>query len=94
LAGEEDAERALREPHRRYAVAVTDEAIEKIKAMIASGELRAGDRLPREVDLAAQLGLSRSSLREAVRALSLVNILDVRRGERPRADPGRRPVAR
>src|SRR5271156_5855627 len=63
------------------AVAVTDEAIEKIKGMIPSGALRAGDRLPREADLAAELGLSRSSLREAVRALSLVNILDVRRGD-------------
>src|SRR5262249_8923767 len=62
-------------------LAVTDEAIEKIKAMITSGVLRAGDRLPREADLAAELGLSRSSLREAVRALSLVNILDVRRGD-------------
>ena len=62
-------------------MAVTDEAIEKIKGMITSGALRAGDRLPREADLAAELGLSRSSLREAVRALSLVNILDVRRGD-------------
>ena len=49
--------------------------------MITSGALRAGDRLPREADLAADLGLSRSSLREAVRALSLVNILDVRQGD-------------
>ena len=62
-------------------MAVTDEAIEKIKAMITSGALRAGDRLPKEADLAADLGLSRNSLREAVRALSLVNILDVRRGD-------------
>jgi GntR family transcriptional repressor for pyruvate dehydrogenase complex len=62
-------------------MALTDEAIEKIKAMIVSGTLRAGDRLPREADLAADLGLSRSSLREAVKALSLVNILDVRRGD-------------
>ena len=62
-------------------MAVTDEAIEKVKAMITSGALRAGDRLPREADLAADLGLSRSSLREAVRALSLVNILDVRQGD-------------
>jgi DNA-binding FadR family transcriptional regulator len=61
-------------------MAVTDEAIEKIKAMIVSGELRPGDRLPREPDLAERLGLSRSSLREAVRALSLVHILDVRQG--------------
>src|SRR3984885_5823379 len=62
-------------------LAVTDEAIEKVKAMILSGALRAGDKLPREADLAAELGLSRSSLREAVRALSLVNILDVRQGD-------------
>jgi GntR family transcriptional repressor for pyruvate dehydrogenase complex len=60
---------------------ITDEAIEKIKAMIVSGELRPGDRLPKESDLAAQLGLSRNSLREAVRALSLVRILDVRQGD-------------
>ena len=62
-------------------MALTDEAIEKIKSMIVSGTLRAGDRLPKEADLAAELGLSRSSLREAVKALSLVNILDVRRGD-------------
>lgn len=62
-------------------MALTDEAIEKIKSMIVSGTLRAGDRLPKESDLAAELGLSRSSLREAVKALSLVNILDVRRGD-------------
>ena len=62
-------------------MALTDEAIEKIKSMIVSGALRPGDRLPKEADLAAELGLSRSSLREAVRALSMVNILDVRRGD-------------
>ena len=49
--------------------------------MIVSGELQPGDRLPREDELAAELGLSRSSLREAVRALALVRILDVRQGD-------------
>src|SRR4051812_5807681 len=62
-------------------MAVTDEAIERIKEMIVSGALRPGERLPREADLAAQLGLSRSSLREAVRALSLMKVLDVRQGD-------------
>jgi len=62
-------------------MAVTDEAIEKIKEMIVSGALRPGDRLPRESELAAELGLSRNSLREAVRALSLIRILDVRQGD-------------
>jgi DNA-binding FadR family transcriptional regulator len=62
-------------------MAITDEAIERIKEMIVSGQLRPGDRLPKEVDLANRLGLSRNSLREAVRALSLVRVLDVRQGD-------------
>jgi DNA-binding FadR family transcriptional regulator len=62
-------------------MAVTDEAIEKIKAMVVSGALRPGDRLPKESELAAELGLSRNSLREAVRALALIRILDVRQGD-------------
>ncbi|HVK21819.1 MAG TPA: FadR/GntR family transcriptional regulator [Actinokineospora sp.] len=60
---------------------VTDEAIEKIKGMIVSGELGPGSKLPREADLAERLGLSRSSLREAVKALSLIRVLDVRQGD-------------
>lgn len=60
---------------------VTDEAIEKIKMMIVSGELGPGSRLPREADLADRLGLSRNSLREAVKALSLIRVLDVRQGD-------------
>jgi DNA-binding FadR family transcriptional regulator len=62
-------------------MAVTDEAITKIKEMIVSGDLRPGDRLPREADLAERLGLSRNSLREAVKALSLIHVLDVRQGD-------------
>lgn len=62
-------------------MALTDEAIERIKGMIVSGELRPGDRLPKEADLAGRLGLSRNSLREAVKALSLIRVLDVRQGD-------------
>ncbi|MFD7156003.1 FadR/GntR family transcriptional regulator [Kribbella sp. NPDC059898] len=62
-------------------MAVTDTAIEAIKQMIVSGELRPGDRLPREADLAARLGLSRNSLREAVKALALIRVLEVRQGD-------------
>jgi GntR family transcriptional repressor for pyruvate dehydrogenase complex len=62
-------------------VAVTDAAIDKIKEMIISGGLAPGARLPKEADLAERLGLSRNSLREAVRALSLINVLDVRQGD-------------
>ena len=62
-------------------MAVTDDAILRVKEMIVSGELKPGDRLPREADLAERLGLSRNSLREAVKALSLVRVLDVRQGD-------------
>jgi DNA-binding FadR family transcriptional regulator len=62
-------------------MALTDEAIERIKEMIVSGELKPGDRLPKEADLAERLGLSRNSLREAVKALSLIRVLDVRQGD-------------
>ncbi|RNM12979.1 FadR/GntR family transcriptional regulator [Nocardioides pocheonensis] len=62
-------------------MALTDEAILRIKEMIVSGALKPGDKLPRESDLADELGLSRNSLREAVRALTLINILDVRQGD-------------
>jgi DNA-binding FadR family transcriptional regulator len=62
-------------------MALTDEAILRIKAMIVNGQVRPGQRLPPEAALAEQLGLSRNSLREAVRALALINILDVRQGD-------------
>lgn len=62
-------------------MAVTDDAISEIKRMIQQGELRPGDRLPPEQELSERLGLSRSSMREAVKALEAMQILDVRRGD-------------
>lgn len=62
-------------------MAVTDEAILRIKEMLLAGDLRPGDRLPPEKELSEKLGLSRNSLREAVKALELINVLDVRRGD-------------
>jgi GntR family transcriptional repressor for pyruvate dehydrogenase complex len=60
---------------------VTDDAITKIKDMLLTGELAPGDRLPPEGPLAAHLGLSRTSLREAVRALTFLGVLDTRQGD-------------
>jgi GntR family transcriptional repressor for pyruvate dehydrogenase complex len=62
-------------------VSVTDDALAKIREMISSGEFKPGDRLPNESDLAARLDVSRNSLREAIRALSLIHIVDVRQGD-------------
>ena len=65
----------------RRSASVTEDAITRIRERITSGVWGPGAKLPRETDLASELGLSRSSLREAVRALSLVRVLDVRQGD-------------
>jgi GntR family transcriptional repressor for pyruvate dehydrogenase complex len=62
-------------------MSVADDAILEIKRLIISGRVGPGDKLPRESELAAQLGLSRSSLREAVRALALIGVLNARQGD-------------
>ncbi|MDN3270160.1 FadR/GntR family transcriptional regulator [Streptomyces sp. MA15] len=62
-------------------MALTDQAVTKIRELIRSGDLRPGARLAPEAQLSAQLGLSRTSLREAVKMLSAAGVLDVRRGD-------------
>ena len=62
-------------------VALTDQAIAKIKDLIMSGEFAADSKLPKEQELAQRLGLSRNSLREAVRALTLIGVLEPRVGD-------------
>ncbi len=70
----------MHEP-RVVSMAVTNDAILKIMEMIKDGTLTPGSRLPPEQELSLELGLSRSSLREAVKALDFVRVLDVRRGD-------------
>ncbi len=59
----------------------TDVVLQGIKAMITSGQLAAGARLPVEKDLAVALGVSRGSLREGVRALCIMGVLETRQGD-------------
>ena len=63
------------------AAPLTEAAIAKMREMIAIGELEPGARLPPEADLAHLLGAARNTVREAVRALVTVHVLDVRRGD-------------
>src|SRR5690242_351475 len=49
--------------------------------MLVDQELRPGDKLPVEKDLAASLGVSRNTLREAVRALASIKVLQTRQGD-------------
>lgn len=73
--------RNIRSLIRLATMAVTDQAIAGIKDMIVTGRLVPGDKLPPEKELSEELGLSRSSLREAVKALEVIRVLDVRRGD-------------
>src|SRR3954447_11023988 len=66
---------------RSLCMALTDEAIDQIRNLIRTGALPPGSRPPPENELAARLGLSRNSRREAVKALEMVRVLDVRRGD-------------
>ena len=59
----------------------TDVVVQGVKSMITRGELSAGSRLPIEKDLAVALGVSRGSLREGVRALAIMGVLDTRQGD-------------
>jgi len=56
------------------------DAVGAITEMIRQGELKPGDRLPPERELAARFELARSSIREAIRELAAVNVLVARRG--------------
>lgn len=65
----------------RRATAAHDIA-RKIREKVLSGELLPGDKLPVERDLAVELGVSRSTIREAVRSLEQSGIVTVRKGPR------------
>ncbi|SDK90963.1 DNA-binding transcriptional regulator, FadR family [Glycomyces sambucus] len=59
----------------------TDDVVNGIKHMILNGDLGPGERLPVEKELAETLGVSRGSLREGVRALSILGVLNTRQGD-------------
>jgi GntR family transcriptional regulator, transcriptional repressor for pyruvate dehydrogenase complex len=58
-----------------------EEAVEQIADKIKSGDLHTGDRLPSERDLAAQMRISRPTLREAIKTLTEAGVLEVHRGQ-------------
>ena len=59
---------------------LADSVIEEIIRRIESGELKEGDKLPNQNEFAAQLGVSRPSLREALHTLTLIGAIEQRPG--------------
>ena len=61
--------------------ALPDQIAARLIALITERQLKAGDRLPPERELAATMGVSRSSLREALRALAMLGVAEMRHGD-------------
>jgi GntR family transcriptional repressor for pyruvate dehydrogenase complex len=60
---------------------IYEEIVRQVKLMIAEGRLKSGDRLPPERDLAEKFVVSRTSVREALRALESLGLVEIRPGE-------------
>ncbi|CRK56631.1 putative GntR-family transcriptional regulator [Alloactinosynnema sp. L-07] len=73
MVGSQFAEVPERTPRRQ-------EVTQRIKSYILDNRLRPGDPLPTEGELCAALGVSRSSIREAVKTLHALDIVEVRHG--------------
>jgi GntR family transcriptional repressor for pyruvate dehydrogenase complex len=60
---------------------VSERIIEQVKELVLQGKLRPGQRLPSERELAEQLSVGRSSVREATRAMVALGVVEMRPGE-------------
>lgn len=61
---------------------IAEQVANRILAMIKSGNLKSGDRLPTEQQMGIAFGISRPPLREALKALTLMGVLESRQGGR------------
>ena len=62
-------------------VNATAQVVNTIKRMLQRGELKVGDRLPKEADLAIEIGVGRSSLREGMKILAAYGVVESRQGD-------------
>lgn len=60
---------------------ISTDIAELITNLILMGDIKPGDKLPTEIEFTQQLGIGRNSFREAVKMLTFVGILEIRRGE-------------
>ena len=60
---------------------LSEQIMEQIAEQIMSGKLMPGDRLPNERDLAVMFNVSRSRVREALRALALIGLVEIKPGD-------------
>lgn len=60
---------------------ISDEVYKQLVSMISNGQLRPGEKLPSEREMASDLGISRQSLREALYRAKIMGLIEVRQGE-------------
>lgn len=60
---------------------LVDQAVDRLKTRIMDGSWPIGSRIPTEPELVAELGISRNTVREAIRVLTVTGMLDVRQGD-------------
>lgn len=66
------------EPIRK--AGISDVMVEQILSYVKAGQLKPGDKLPSERELAERFAVSRPTVREALRALSVLGVIDIRHG--------------
>jgi GntR family transcriptional repressor for pyruvate dehydrogenase complex len=67
-------------PGREHVEGSTEQVVSYVRGLIERGELRRGDRLPAERDLATQIGVSRPTVRAGLRALAAMGVVRSRHG--------------
>lgn len=60
---------------------LVDQALEQLRLRISQGVWAIGERLPTEPELAAELGISRNTVREAMRVLAFSGLIEIRQGD-------------
>lgn len=60
---------------------VVQRVIDRLTKAMLSGELKPGDKIPTEMELSEQLGVARNSIREAIKILVYIGVLEIRRAE-------------
>ncbi|MDK2801088.1 MAG: GntR family transcriptional regulator, transcriptional repressor for pyruvate dehydrogenase complex [Clostridiales bacterium] len=58
---------------------IVDKVVQRITDAIIAGELRPGDKIPTEIELSENFGVARNSIREAIKILSALGVLEIRR---------------
>lgn len=62
-------------------ITAAENIVEQIKEMITNGDISPGEKLPSERELASMMGVSRATVREAMRSLNSLGIVEIKSGE-------------